>query len=83
MKRKTKNPMRVSTKGQVTIPIEMRTKLGMLPNTEVSFIFQNGGILIQKQQNHTSTRGSKLIAKLSGKGNVKMSTDTILKLTRS
>ena len=32
------NFMRVSTKGQVTIPYEMRTKLGMLPYTEVDFI---------------------------------------------
>ena len=37
--------MRVSTKGQVTIPYQMRTKLGMLPCTEVDFILQDDGIL--------------------------------------
>lgn len=38
--------MRISTKGQVTIPREMRTKLGMMPLTEVDFILQDNGILM-------------------------------------
>ena len=29
--------MRVTSKGQVTIPIEVREKLGIFPNTEVEF----------------------------------------------
>lgn len=29
--------MRVTTKGQVTIPQEIRNRLGLLPNTEVEF----------------------------------------------
>ena len=29
--------MRVTSKGQVTIPIEIRARLGILPNTEVDF----------------------------------------------
>ena len=74
--------MRVSTKGQVTIPYEMRTKLGMLPCTEVDFILQDDGILIQKQ--HGSKRkGSKLLEQLSGKAKLNMSTEYIMKLTRS
>jgi AbrB family looped-hinge helix DNA binding protein len=76
------NFMRVSTKGQVTIPYEMRTKLGMLPCTEVDFILQDDGILIQKQ--HGSKRkGSKLLEQLSGKSRLNMSTEYIMKLTRS
>jgi AbrB family looped-hinge helix DNA binding protein len=74
--------MRVSTKGQVTIPYQMRTKLGMLPCTEVDFILQDDGILIQKQ--HGSKRkGSKLLEQLSGKSRLNMSTEYIMKLTRS
>ena len=76
------NFMRVSTKGQVTIPYQMRTKLGMLPCTEVDFILQDDGILIQKQ--HGSKRkGSKLLEQLSGKSRLNMSTEYIMKLTRS
>ena len=29
--------MRITTKGQVTIPIEIRKKMGLLPETEVEF----------------------------------------------
>jgi AbrB family looped-hinge helix DNA binding protein len=29
--------MRITTKGQVTIPVEIREKLGLLPNSEVEF----------------------------------------------
>jgi bifunctional DNA-binding transcriptional regulator/antitoxin component of YhaV-PrlF toxin-antitoxin module len=74
--------MKISTKGQVTIPIEMRSKLGMLPHTEVQFVLHKEGILIQKQQN-SITKGSKLLARLAGKSRVNMSTEYIMKLTRS
>ena len=36
--------MRISTKGQVTIPNEIRIKLGMLPLTEVDFILLDEGV---------------------------------------
>jgi AbrB family looped-hinge helix DNA binding protein len=29
--------MKITTKGQVTIPVEIREKLGLLPNSEVEF----------------------------------------------
>ena len=74
--------MRISTKGQVTIPHEMRIKLGMLPLTEVDFILQDNGILIQKQQG-SKRKGSKLLEQLSGKSRLNMSTEYIMKLTRS
>lgn len=74
--------MKISTKGQVTIPHDMRIKLGMLPYTEVNFILQDEGVLIQKQ--HGSKRkGSKLLEQLSGKSRLNMSTEYIMKLTRS
>lgn len=73
--------MRISTKGQVTIPIDVRNKLGLLPDTKVTFTLQDEGVLIQKQvSNRKSTR---LLERLSGKSTVHMSTDEIMKLTRS
>jgi len=74
--------MKISTKGQVTIPIEMRSKLGMFPHTEVQFVLHKEVILIQKQQDSIS-KGSKLLERLSGKSRVNMSTGDIMKLTRS
>jgi AbrB family looped-hinge helix DNA binding protein len=34
--------MRITTKGQVTIPQEIREELGLLPNTEVTFEIVDG-----------------------------------------
>ncbi|WP_425361598.1 AbrB/MazE/SpoVT family DNA-binding domain-containing protein [Candidatus Tisiphia endosymbiont of Ceraclea dissimilis] len=74
--------MRVSSKGQVTIPINIRSKFGFLPDTEITFIEREDGVLLKKYQNQHN-RGSKLLLHMSGKSTVKMSTDTIMKLTRS
>ena len=74
--------MRISTKGQVTIPNEIRIKLGMLPLTEVDFILQDDGVLIQKHHG-SKYKGSKILEHLSGKGRTNLSTDEIMKLTRS
>jgi AbrB family looped-hinge helix DNA binding protein len=74
--------MRISTKGQVTIPIEIRTKLGLFPNTEVTFVVKDNMAVLQKQLK-TNSRGRKLIKQLSGRASVRMSTDDIMKLTRS
>jgi AbrB family looped-hinge helix DNA binding protein len=76
--------MRITSKGQVTIPIEIRHKLGLLPNTEVEFKIQGSTARIAKippkRTNHG--RGHDVIDRLRGMATVKMSTDSILALTR-
>lgn len=72
--------MRVTTKGQVTIPLEIRTKLGFLPNTEVVFELAGDSVKIRKAQ--SQTRGQILVSHMRGRGNVRMSTDEIMALTR-
>src|SRR4051812_45952172 len=37
-------PMRITSKGQVTIPIEIREQLGLLPGTEVTFEVDGDGV---------------------------------------
>lgn len=40
--------MRITSKGQVTIPQAIREKAGMLPNTEVEFEYrENGEVVIR------------------------------------
>ena len=39
--------MRITTKGQVTIPHRFRLKFGLLPNTDVSFEEVDGGVTIR------------------------------------
>jgi AbrB family looped-hinge helix DNA binding protein len=73
--------MRMSTKGQVTIPIEIRERLGLLPNTEVEFVLQGRTAVLRKVR-RPSGHGERMIALLRGSGRVSMSTDEILALTR-
>jgi len=74
--------MRVSTKGQVTIPLDIRDQLGLLPNTEIFMIARGNRIIIEKKSN-TSARGKYILNRMTGKASVKMSTDEIMKITRS
>lgn len=73
--------MHVTTKGQVTIPIEVREKLGIFPNSEVQFELLDGAALLRKLDSHDS-RGERLVRRLKGRGDVKLSTDEIMALTR-
>lgn len=40
--------MRITEKGQVTIPIDLRKRYGLERNTEVEFVADNDGIRIRK-----------------------------------
>lgn len=75
--------MRVTAKGQVTIPINIREELDMLPNTEVRFTVRDGAVVIEKVHDADAvSRGKKLVARMSGRGTFGMSTDEIMGLTR-
>jgi AbrB family looped-hinge helix DNA binding protein len=43
--------MRVTTKGQVTIPQHIRKKLGITPATEVDFVEDKGRIILESALN--------------------------------
>ena len=73
--------MRITSKGQVTIPIEIREKLGLLPSTEVEFDVVGNSVRIRKAQNKRR-RGKLVVEHLRGKSTVRMTTDEILALTR-
>jgi AbrB family looped-hinge helix DNA binding protein len=75
--------MRITTKGQVTIPVEIREQAGLLPHTEVNFEFDGKVVRIVRAKQHaTENRGTRLVAHLRGRGDVAMSTDAIMALTR-
>ena len=40
----------VTTKGQVTIPVELRQKLGIKPGDRVGFVDEGGRIVLQRQE---------------------------------
>jgi AbrB family looped-hinge helix DNA binding protein len=73
--------MRITSKGQVTIPREIRERFGLWPQTEVEFVAQGDTVYLRKASEGES-RGDRLVAHLRGKASVGMTTDQILALTR-
>ncbi|HSU06115.1 MAG TPA: AbrB/MazE/SpoVT family DNA-binding domain-containing protein [Acetobacteraceae bacterium] len=75
--------MRITSKGQVTIPAEIRERAGLLPNTDVDFEFDGDVVRIVRARGRPKEgRGARVVAHLRGRGDVAMSTDDIMALTR-
>jgi len=80
--------MRVTTKGQVTIPIEVREKLGIFPGSEVDFTVRGDSATLKKRKGKKHggmTRGELAVAALAGSAtdrSLGLTTDDILRLTR-
>jgi AbrB family looped-hinge helix DNA binding protein len=72
--------MRVTSKGQVTIPLWLREQAGIMPGCEVEFYEERGRLCLRKTA--SPGRGKALVESITGQGGVKMSTDEILALTR-
>lgn len=70
--------MRVTSKGQVTIPLKVRRALGIHPGSDVEFqIEENGARLIVDED-----VAAREIARMRGAGSGELSTDEILAFTR-
>lgn len=74
--------MRITSKGQVTIPQAIREKYGLLPDTDVDFVVVSGRVTIVPVPARDDDRGSKAVARLRGTATSRLSTDEILALTR-
>lgn len=76
--------MRLTSKGQVTIPLEIRRRLGLEPGTRVEFDIAGGAVRMRKAEQQD--RGTLLIERMrdAGRraGRSRLSTDQILALTR-
>jgi AbrB family looped-hinge helix DNA binding protein len=72
--------MRVTTKGQVTIPQHIREKLGILPATEIEFVEEKDRVYIVKKED-PENQNSKF-RKMRGVATIRMTTDEIMALTR-
>ena len=70
--------MRVTQKGQVTIPLDVRRALGIETGTDVSFeLDQHGARLVVEP-----ARAVREIRRMRGAGDIAMTTNEILALTR-
>ncbi|MES1198893.1 MAG: AbrB/MazE/SpoVT family DNA-binding domain-containing protein [Pseudomonadota bacterium] len=79
--------MRITSKGQVTIPQEVRERAGLMPGTDVEFVFEGGKVVLKKRAaGKKLSRGQKLVdqlRKMRGSGDYGgMSTDEVIELMR-
>ncbi len=73
--------MRITSKGQITIPQQVRRELGLEPGDEVDVIMQDGVARIVPA-GEALTRGQRVVEALLGRGDVKLTTDEIMAMTR-
>jgi AbrB family looped-hinge helix DNA binding protein len=75
--------MRITSKGQVTIPQEIRETLGLLPETEIEFVVEGRSVkIVRAQKSKKPSRGEAIVRRIRGTATGKMTTDEIMALTR-
>lgn len=74
--------MRITTKGQSTIPQQVRRDLGLEPGDEVDIVVEDGVARIVPVDGPRGL-GARVVEALLGRGQVALSTDEIMALTRA
>jgi AbrB family looped-hinge helix DNA binding protein len=73
--------MKVNSKGQVTIPAELRERCGLHEGDEVDVIEEGGALRIVRAE-ASQTRGQRLAARMRGRATTSMTTDELMELLR-
>jgi AbrB family looped-hinge helix DNA binding protein len=73
--------MKITSKGQVTIPQEVRERHGLLPGTEVRFVDDGKSVRLVKAEGQ-QRRGRALVKRMRGRAKTRLTTDEIMALTR-
>lgn len=74
--------MRITSKGQVTIPKAVREAAGLLPGTDVEFVIEDGEVKVRRSARQP-TPGQELVEHLRRAGkDFTMTTDEIMRMTR-
>jgi AbrB family looped-hinge helix DNA binding protein len=75
--------MKITSKGQVTIPKEIRDEFGLLPGTEVEFVEEKGAVKIRKVAGGRN-RGNEIVdhLKRASGGDIPLTTEEIMPMTR-
>ena len=73
--------MRLNSKGQVTIPAELRHKYALEEGDEVDVVEVGGALQIVRREGAES-RGKRLVKHMRGRATTKMTTDELMELFR-
>ncbi len=74
--------MRLTSKGQVTIPIAKRERYGLQPRTEVEFIDTEGGLLIVPAGPERERDIRAVLERMRGSATSGLTTDEIMEMMR-
>ena len=78
--------MRVTSKGQVTIPKEIRHRHGIRAGSEVEFVEQGKDVVVRRQDSEAPAPGKDAFAahidRVTGIVDIGMSTDDFMRLMR-
>lgn len=81
--------MRVTSKGQVTIPRDLRELIGIEPNSEVVFTVEDGRLMLAPKNGTEAIREQKrlaglmeTLARLEGTGDPELDADALMHITR-
>jgi AbrB family looped-hinge helix DNA binding protein len=75
--------MRITSKGQVTIPQDVRERAGLMPGTDVEIAIEGEVVTIRRAKRPgKKSRTAQMIERLRGSGNFGMSTDEVIRMMR-
>ena len=74
--------VRITSKGQVTIPQHIRERYGLMPETEVDFIERDGTVVLEAATGDRPDGATRFVEGLRGTASAGLSTDEIMRLTR-
>ena len=74
--------MRITSKGQVTIPQHIRERYGFMPETEVDFVERDGVVVLEVSTGGRPDAADRFISAVRGSTGIGLSTDDIMRLTR-
>jgi AbrB family looped-hinge helix DNA binding protein len=76
--------MKITVKGQVTIPIALRERFGLKPGTQVEFVAAEGGLQVKprKAARRAVSAYDRWLAKAAGSAKPGMTTDQLMSMTR-
>ena len=73
--------MRLNSKGQVTIPAELRRKHHLHEGDEVEVVEEGGALRIVRAAD-SETRGQRLVREMRGRATTNLSTEELMELLR-
>jgi len=74
--------MRITSKGQVTIPQRLRERYGLMPETEVEFVEVGGEIVVRRAGAQSADRAQQIVDRMLGAGHSPVTTEEIIAIAR-